>query len=103
MEPLDREIAEAFTEGPLDEGPGRILIVGAAAGLRSALVGKLTGRRHRCTCVNRLDKAHAALVRGRFDLVVLDVALPDGNGLELARSLQEVSPSTKTHFGLSSG
>lgn len=96
MESLEREIAEAFTEQPPKHEPGRILIAGSPSDSRSALVTKLTERGHRCVCVSGLHEAHASLARGRFDLVLMDLALPDGDGMELARSLQQTSPSTKS-------
>ncbi|MHC4415136.1 MAG: GAF domain-containing protein [Planctomycetota bacterium] len=96
MESLDREIAEAFKERPPRRGPGRILVVGGTDDIRSMLLAKLTAHRHRCVCVGRLDEARAAVARGRFDLVLLDLSLPDGDALELARALQQTSPSTKT-------
>ena len=96
MESLEREIAEAFTEQPTKHEPGRILIAGSPSDSRSALVTKLTERGHRCICVSGLHEAHASLARGRFDLVLMDLALRDGDGMELARSLQQTSPSTKS-------
>ena len=75
MDSLDREIAEAFAEQPLPEGPSRILIVGGGRDLQEALVTKLADRGHGCESVGRLDEAHRAVARGpkgrgRFDLVL---------------------------------
>ncbi len=96
MDQLDREIAEAFTEQPLPQGPGRILVVGGPARLQSRLISRLTRRRHHCVSFKRLEEAKAAVKRDRFDLVVLHPVLPDGDGLELARMLQQAASSTKT-------
>ena len=95
MESLDREIAKAFTEQPLPHGPAQILLVGATARLCRALGRQLGDRGHGCESVRRLDEAKAAVARTRFDLVLLDPALPDGNGLELARELRSTA-TTKT-------
>ena len=96
MDSLDREIAEAFTEHPPAPGPGRILIVGGAADFQRTLEAKLVGHGHECESTDRLDGALQAVGRTRFDLVLLHTALPDGNGLELARTLGQTSPSTRT-------
>ena len=95
MESLEREIAEAFAEQPPIQGPGRILLVVVGEDLGSAVVAKLTERGHRTSCVGGLEEARAAMVRGQFDLVLVDLALPDGDVLELARGLRATSPSTK--------
>ena len=42
--------------------------------------------------------ARRALAAQRFDLALLDVGLPDGSGLDVARSLREHSPATALVF-----
>ena len=96
MDHLDQEIADAFTEQPMMQGPGRILLVGGSSRLQSDLASKLAQREHYSECVSGLQEGQAALARRDYDLVVLSPTLPDGNGLALARMLQESSPSTKT-------
>ncbi len=96
MDHLDQEIADAFTEQPIMQGPGRILLVGGSSRLQSDLASKLAQREHYSECVSGLQEGQAALARRDYDLVVLSPTLPDGNGLALARMLQESSPSTKT-------
>lgn len=39
-----------------------------------------------------LAEARFEIMRGRFDVVILDMRLPDGNGLELARELHALQP-----------
>ena len=41
MDHLDQEIADAFTEQPMLQGPGRILLVGASTRLQTDLAAKL--------------------------------------------------------------
>jgi DNA-binding response OmpR family regulator len=49
---------------------------------------------HIVTCVADLAQAREAYRRGlRFDLVVLDVLLPDGNGLDFCRELKAAHPA----------
>lgn len=43
------------------------------------------------TAVTSLGQARAALERGSFDLVLLDVRLPDGSGYELCREIRKAS------------
>ena len=42
-----------------------------------------------------LEEARALLAKQRFHVVVLDLRLPDGNGLELLAELREAAPSTE--------
>ncbi len=96
MDQLDREIAEAFADQPAASGPAQILVVGGPADIRSQLAKGLVDRHHRCTCVARLAEGQEAVGRERFDLVLIDPALADGDGLDLARWLRQFSPSTRT-------
>jgi two-component system phosphate regulon response regulator OmpR len=45
------------------------------------------GGRHRVTCAESLAEARARIAADPPDTVVLDVILPDGSGLDLAREL----------------
>jgi DNA-binding response OmpR family regulator len=71
-------------------------VVGGEPEDRTAIVAMLNRRSHRCTHVNRLDEAQAAVVRRRYDLILLHAELPDGDGLSLALFVQKTSPTTKT-------
>jgi two-component system response regulator HydG len=52
---------------------------------------------HDCsiTSVNSGEEAIAALSRTPFEVVFLDVHLPDANGLELLQEVKRISPETK--------
>lgn len=46
------------------------------------------------TAVGTLAEAHACLADDTFNLAVVDISLPDGNGVTLARDLQASAPDT---------
>jgi two-component system, OmpR family, alkaline phosphatase synthesis response regulator PhoP len=50
------------------------------------------------TAAASVKDACAAIGRGSFQLALLDVGLPDGNGLDIARHLQQQSPGTAIVF-----
>lgn len=52
----------------------------------------LQGSEAQMTLVNTLAQAREALGKGRFDLLLLDVNLPDGSGLELLRQVRGQVP-----------
>ena len=52
----------------------------------------LQGQEAQVTLMNTLAQAREALGKGRFDLLLLDVNLPDGSGLELLRQVRGQVP-----------
>ncbi len=96
MDQLDREIAEAFTEPAPARGPARILMVGGPRRLHTKLKAKLKHLQHTLVSLGHLAEAREALKGEPFDLVLVDPDLPDGDGLELARTLQQTAPTTRT-------
>ncbi len=96
MEPLDREIAEAFMKRPPRRGPARILIVTAEDGCATSVRGALEERRHVCTIVSDAAAAQAAVRGIEYDLVLLDLGSMGTGGLELAQALRAASPAART-------
>ena len=97
MESLDKEIAEVFAEHPpAVQGPARILIVSTNDALRVCLRDKLLEVGHRCACADSLIQARSAIARRRFDLLLLNLDLADGDVPELVRALRLVSPPTRS-------
>ncbi len=97
MESLDKEIAEVFAEHPpAVQGPARILIVSTDNELRACLRDKLLEDGHRCACADSLIQARSAIARRRFDLLLLNLDLADGDVPELVRALRSVSPPTRS-------
>lgn len=54
----------------------------------------LTGSETSVTCRSTLAKAREALLNERFDLLILDVNLPDGSGLDLLRQVRSEGDAT---------
>jgi len=54
----------------------------------------LTGPEASVTCRSTLGKAREALLNERFDLLILDVNLPDGSGLDLLRQVRSEGDAT---------
>lgn len=54
----------------------------------------LTGAEASVICRPSLAKAREALAKDRFDLLILDVNLPDGSGLDLLRQLRSEGNAT---------
>lgn len=73
-----------------DEAPNRALL--------KAIVSRASERSVReATLIEATDLAQArsALASGPVDVVILDVRLPDGNGLDLARELRQRPPAER--------
>jgi DNA-binding response OmpR family regulator len=66
----------------------RLLIVDDDTELRDLLVRALERDRHQVVAVSSVALARDALELGQTDLMVLDLALPDGTGVELCRELR---------------
>ncbi|MBT8486475.1 MAG: response regulator [Phycisphaerae bacterium] len=71
----------------------RILIIGGDGAFRTALADNLP--HHRCTHADHLAEARTLTAKQRFDLLLLDPALPDGDGLDFAQRLLRTAPATK--------
>jgi two-component system KDP operon response regulator KdpE len=56
--------------------------------LREVLARDATLREAKLTEAASVSEARAALATDRFDLLILDINLPDGNGLAIASELQ---------------
>ncbi len=66
----------------------RILLVEDEDTLAEAVAEHIRGEGHAVDCVARLDDAAAALSAVDYGLLLLDLQLPDGQGLELLRRLR---------------
>lgn len=66
-----------------------LLLVEDDRTLAETLSERLAKEGYDVTWVDRADSAKLETGRSRFDLLLLDVGLPDGNGFELARQLRK--------------
>lgn len=62
----------------------RVLLVDDNRDVREMLCNGLSEMGHECTSVSTLAQGRAELAASRYDAVVADSGLPDGNGLDLA-------------------
>ncbi|HEY8432543.1 MAG TPA: response regulator transcription factor, partial [Sandaracinaceae bacterium] len=65
-----------------------VLVVDDQPEVRSVLQRALERERHRVTLAATLEEARIAIAVDPPEVVVLDVALPDGNGIDLCRELR---------------
>ena len=68
------------------------LIVDDEPDIRELLEITLARMNLATTSANNLEQAFAALEAESFDLCLTDMRLPDGNGIELIRRLQQIAP-----------
>jgi DNA-binding NtrC family response regulator len=69
-----------------------ILIVDDDASIRFGFSRYLEHAGYQVHDVSRLAEAKAAILDARYDVVLLDLSMPDGNGLELVPELRESYP-----------
>ena len=65
----------------------RLLVVDDEPEIRDLVSAHLERAGHRSSTAANVAEARTALARGRFDLVVLDVMMPGGSGLDLCAEL----------------
>mgnify|MGYP000890692239 FL=1 len=70
----------------------KILIVDDEPSMLRILTVILADAKHSVTASGGLNEARAALAKERFDLVITDKKMPDGDGLELLRYCHENDP-----------
>jgi two-component system, NtrC family, nitrogen regulation response regulator NtrX len=74
--------------------PRHIVIVDDEPNIGRSLQLILEGDGHRVTVCESAAKFHAERRRSRADLYLLDIRLPDGNGIDLLRSLRQGDDAT---------
>jgi len=61
--------------------------------LRLTLQEGLEGAGHHVTTVANAMRAREAMSSGKFDVAILDIRLPDGNGIELLKEFRSLDPN----------
>jgi two-component system, OmpR family, alkaline phosphatase synthesis response regulator PhoP len=78
-------------------GP-KLLLLEDDANVAGTLTSRLTTEGYAVTHAGSVRAAREALAGPAFQVAVLDVGLPDGNGFEVAQTLRERSPATAVLF-----
>ena len=73
-------------------GKERILVVEDNSAVRRVSVRALQLHGYEVSSVDCAKAAHEIIANQAFDLVVVDIGLPDGNGCTLASDLREAAP-----------
>jgi two-component system NtrC family response regulator len=72
-----------------------VLVVDDEPRIRRLVEKELATERRRITATESVRTALALLKQETFDVALLDMRLPDGNGLELLAQLQEIAPEVQ--------
>ena len=91
---LAEAVREADVPTPM-EGALRLLVVDDDHGLRSSLERVLTQNGYSVTGAANADQARQQLESATFVVVLLDLVLPDSEGLELLREIKATQPDTE--------
>jgi DNA-binding response OmpR family regulator len=76
----------------------RILVIEDSPPTRDLLKGSLEGSGHSVTLAARVSSALKLVQSETFDVMVLDIMLPDGNGLDLCRQIRAMGVATPILF-----
>lgn len=68
--------------------PPRLIVVDDDQDIRDLIVAQLRQNQHEVRAAGSLSELHAAMAAEPADLIVLDLNLPDGDGLSLCRELR---------------
>jgi two-component system alkaline phosphatase synthesis response regulator PhoP len=80
------------------ETAARLLVVEDDPNVASTLAERLRASGFDVTSARTAAQARAEIAQHTFHLALLDVGLPDGNGLDVAREIQRRSPGTAIVF-----
>jgi len=72
----------------------KILVVDDDPGMREFLEIMLTRESYRVTCAANVEKALGRCQKEQFDLVITDLKMPGGGGIEFIKKLKDLSPET---------
>ncbi|GBC59501.1 sigma-54-dependent Fis family transcriptional re gulator [Desulfonema ishimotonii] len=78
-----------------NSNPIQILVVDDEQSIRRLIDKELSSPERLITTAGTAEEAFARVRKKRFDVIVLDIQLPDGNGLELMERFQELVPGVE--------
>jgi len=70
----------------------RILIVDDEKGMRDLLSIMLKNDGYKVDCAESAARARDLISKGAYDLVLSDIAMPDGSGVDVLRMAREIQP-----------
>ena len=70
-----------------------ILLIEDQKSLAQDVVKYLSDNNYKCTHVNSIKNAKLSLKNSNYNTVLLDLGLPDGDGLNLIKLIKEKDPS----------
>lgn len=73
--------------------PSRILVVDDDPDIRSLIVQQMIRAGYVADAAGAIDEVRRALARDTYDLIVLDLTMPDGDGVDLCRELRTAGRS----------
>src|ERR1700693_601446 len=82
-----------FPHGPMTSPSRRILVVADDPEIRKLLARYIEGQGFRVLLAASCRELHDRLATNHVDLIVLDVMLPDGSGLDMCRDLRAMRSS----------
>src|SRR5438874_2445960 len=91
ISPAEGRDVPAKTTGESSRQGLRILLVDDHEDTCTALEKLLVRRGHLVAATHNMRSAMEAAVRNQFDLLISDIALPDGNGMELMMQMRAIS------------
>lgn len=75
--------------------PLSVLVADDEENIRHLLEGWLVAAGHAAAAVGNATEAFAAMKQRKFDLVITDILMPDGDGLALITELKRAQPATR--------
>jgi two-component system, OmpR family, response regulator len=76
----------------------RILVIEDSPPTRELLEGSLVGAGHAVILAARVSSALRLVAEEEFDILIVDIMLPDGNGLDLCREIRAMGVTTPILF-----
>lgn len=80
----------------------KILIIEDEPSLREIMQRALVQERHVVETASTYSEADAKIAAYSYDCILLDIMLPDGNGLQLHKTPERVTKKRKHHYHIRS-